>query len=158
MTDLIVDFPTRRSAPKKTKAVNFCNTAEMRIIEPIDAATTDTSAIWYTSREYKAMRDANDDAVRLARKALISMKNTTPDSVFDKMDTVTLNGIERFLTRDIIKRTKECRIQYVNAILDEQDLQDSAGIYDADRFALVARHHSKSAAKRARAIGLLHAR
>jgi len=147
MTDLIVDFPARRSAPKKT--VHFCNTSEMRIVKRIDAARTDASAIWYTGNEYKAMRAANEDAVRLARRALASKTN---------MDTVNLNGIEKFLTRDIIEWTKESRFRCINAVLDEQDLQDSAGMYDADRFASVARHHSKSAAKKAITIGQLQAR
>ena len=52
---LIVDFPEHRSVSKQTKKrVQFSSVSSMTIVERIDE--TYSSAIWYSSKDYKEMR------------------------------------------------------------------------------------------------------
>ena len=154
MTDLIVDFPTRGSSAKKT--VQFSNMTQIRFIEPIDQ---DVAQFYYSSKDYKAMRLATKNAVRQANEVLGALSSSSDQESEHGIDEdLILAGIENILTPAIIKRTRSCRAQYTKAVLDEQERQDSTGLYDADRLAFVSHQYSKSAVRRAHKIGLMQSR
>jgi len=154
MSDLIVAFfPSSRSTSKRT--VQFSTTSQLKFVERTDA-TTDASTLWYKNKDYREMRVETTKAVLQARLAFTSVKSESKE--VNEMDEVTLTGIENILTSGIIKKTKACRVQHINAVLEEQKSQACAGVYDADRLSSVSRHHSKSSAKRARTIGMFQSR
>ena len=95
------------------------------------------------------MRIENMKAVVYAQKKVLKD---------DNIDSCMLTGIERLLTPSAIKKTKACRVQCVNAVLEEESNQVRAGVYDPERIAMASQYHSRSAARRARAIGMLNAR
>ena len=154
MTDLIVDFPTR--SPTVKRMVQFSNMTQIRFIEPIDQ---DVAQFYYSSKDYKAMRLATKNAVRQANEVLGALSSSSDQESEHGIDEdLILAGIENILTPAIIKRTRSCRAQYTKAVLDEQERQDSTGLYDADRLAFVSHQYSKSAVRRAHKIGLMQSR
>ena len=157
MSDLIVDFPNRRSPIKRM--VQFSNMNEIKFVKPIDIGQDVISQLYYSSEDYKAMRVNTKKAVRRANKVLGALSSSSDsESEHDINEDLILTGIENILTPAIIKRTRSCRAQYTNAVLDEQERQDSAGLYDADRLACISHQYSKSAVRRAHKIGLMQSR
>ena len=98
------------------------------------------------------MRIATKEAVVYANNKFSRAPSSSPPNI---MDHAVLTGIENILTPKLIKRKRACRARCINAVLDEQERQDLAGIYDADRIAFVSHQCSESAAKRAHKIGLM---
>ena len=159
MSDLIVDFPARSIVSKK-KSVQFSSMSTMIIVDRIDKK--DTSNMWYTSTDYKAMRAANKQSVQDALKTAHTMRSLSSivesqDATEDELETCTmLVGIESMLTLTAIKKTRASRAHLMASVLQEQERQGRSGVCDADRLAFVAQHCSRSAARRAHSIGKLH--
>ena len=164
MTDLIQDFSNHTSrlhspSSYKKKRVQFSKTSSLKLVTRIDEMS-DTSKIWYSSNDYKAMRAETKRAVQDANDALSALSSSDQD-LADKvgnMNDIVLAGIEGIITPRIVKRSRICRAKYMNAVLNEQDEQYSAGFYDADRLARAARGCSKSSVKRAQSIALLQSK
>ena len=137
--DLIVDFPSRSAAAKK-RGVHFSETSSLAVIESSDA-----SSKWYSSKDYREFKLGTKHAVHHAHKRLRAGDG----------DAAILTGIENLLSPEAIRKTKSIRAQYVQAILDEQERQDSSGVYDSDMFAAVAGQFTKGSARRARTLAML---
>mmetsp|Transcript_33258 Transcript_33258/g.59894 ORF Transcript_33258/g.59894 Transcript_33258/m.59894 type:complete len:163 (+) Transcript_33258:123-611(+) len=159
MTDLIVDFPQQRRSNSFAgsnkivrKTVHFSPMNELRSFERND--NMNTGNIWYSDNEYKAMRIANIQAVQDVRRIDLSPSSNLVDGAEALEDCVT-TGIENLLTSSITKKSKARRAQCSNAVLDEQERQDSSGEYDSIKLACVSNHYSKWSTRRARAIGML---
>ena len=155
MTDLIVDFPNRKRrflslscSKPKSKSLQFSEMSQVKFIQPIDEADVDT--LWYSRKEYQAMRHATKKNVQQAQRSLLS----NPQDV----DSCMINGIENLLTPALIKKTKACRAQCTQAVLAEQERQRHAGVYDPESLALSSKSYSRSSMRRAQTIASLHAR
>ena len=158
MTDLIVDFPQQRrnnsfagSNKRVRKTVHFSPMNELRSFERND--NMNTCNIWYSNKEYKAMRIASIQAIQDVRRIDFSPSSNLVDGAEALEDCVT-TGIENRLTPGTTKKSKARRAQCLNAVLDEQERQDS-GEYDPIKLACVSKHYSKWSTRRARAIGML---
>ena len=149
---LIVDFPKRRcvATNKKTKkSVQFSATSQMVVVDRID--DTEASSVWYSHQEYKAIREANKQAVINLHQNYESLSSRQ-----DLLDELT--GIENLVSLKTIKKIQGARISCINAVLEESQKQKTSGDINPDRLASVSEHYSKSASKRAQSIGKLHSR
>ena len=151
MSNLIINFPSR-SVPQEKKRVRFSPTSRLTFVERVDE-TTDTSSIFYSAKEYRAMRMETKKAAIHAQKALSSGSEQVH---VHEMDNVNLTGIEH--CSRYVKGTKAYIVKHIDAVLSVQKRQASAGAYDTDRLSCVLRRHSKSAARRAHAIGMIRSR
>ena len=157
MSDLIVDFPRRGST--STKRVQFSTTSSLKFVKRIEDMA-DASKVWYSSKDYKSFRAENKRSLQNARKALdaISASDLEMKEKVRQTDVIDMTGIENMITPTMIKRAIAHRAEYFNAVLNEQDQQESAGIFDADKLAKVSSQHSKSSRRRAQNIGKLHSK
>lgn len=173
MTDLIVDFPSRRSFSKDTitcnkrsrrKAVHFSPMAHICLIEP----TEDESSSWYSSKEMKSFRVQNVKNVQEVNRHVLAITSGTfgSDSASSMpqvesqhlMNDCSLVGIENLLTPKIIKKKLKMRRRCVEAVLNEEERQFRTGECDMDRLAAVSAQYSKWSVQRAEQIATLHAR
>ena len=156
MSNLIVDYPLN----PPIKRVQFSKTSSLKLVKCIEDLTNDAiSKIWYSSHEYKVMKQENmRDCMVLDSVITTSILDQNLFEKVSKMDDVTLVGIENTVTPAMIKRIQARRARCINAVLKEQDNQDSTGIYDPERLARVSSHYSKSSRERARSIGKLYSK
>lgn len=164
MDNLVVDFPGRCAVSKKkakvrNAAVSFSTSSQLHIIERIN----DKSEIWYSVQDYKAMNIAAKHAALMMNKQYRRSSSSRQHGrvVADASSSSSLGmddrltGIEHLISPSVIRAIKHRRAECSKAVLREQQRQVESGIYDPDSVAFASHSHSKHAAKRARAIGLL---
>ena len=183
MTHLIVDFPSRRrgsimrssNKPENNESkkvsgvsVSFAKSMHIQFFQAPD--DVDESEIWYTSEEYKDMKESNRQAVVRVHRKLRTPSLSTDDDGSQSSKATTLledeclTGIEHLLSVKIIKKVRACRKECLNAVLQVQDRlwQDNVGSMEesddsVDVLASVSKHYSKWSTKRAQIIGQYNA-
>ena len=180
MTHLIVDFPSSRrrsimrssnkpknNESKKSSGVSFAKSMHVKFFQAPD--DVDESEIWYTSEEYKDMKESNRQVIiRVHRKLRTSSLSTDDDGIDYKATTLLeaecLTGIEHLLSVKIIEKTRANRVECSNSVLQVQDrlwyhnvgsMEESDDPIDA--LARVSKHYSRWSTKRARIIGQYNA-
>lgn len=154
MAELIVDFPQRlrisgedqRRGPRRT--VRFAPMSQIQVFERIDEANA--RKIWYSDRDYAAIRLANSRSVQELHALA-----THPDQaeVSQALAECATMGFEQVLTPKLAKRTKANRVRCWGAVLDEQDRQDREGASDPMKIALASIMQTRKSSKRAHDIG-----
>ena len=152
-------MPTqRRSAPKKT--VQFQRLVVIHFIELIDKSCSSSSDLWYSKKDYIAMRFAINRAVDQANNRLVRVvspslyNNSGPKQDKD----VCITGIEDILSSSAYVRRRACRRTFLRALFAEQTSQRYARKCEPDKLASISQEYSKSEARRARMIGSLQSR
>ena len=154
--NLIVDFPdsttprrcSHPGAGSCQKILRFSAISEMRVYE----THSDINArdMWYSERDYKAMKQANTRAVQDVCQRL-----RCGDEVFFVGAITT--GLEKLMWPKINKRAVASRLSTRAAVLEEQERQYLSGEDDPNEISRVSRHHTRWARKSAHAIALLNA-
>ena len=149
---LLVDFPSqprRLSLDNEVKTtrrrrINF--TPDITVFSYSDDSSNDIQShdLWYTSQEYKQMKHARAQDICTAIKTMQSPESQ--ESVSSQH--LNLIGVERYLTREVLVETKLRRDAHINAVLDEQERQDSNMISDPDTLGDLSRKHSRWSAER----------
>jgi len=129
------------------KSVYFARTMDVTFIERRAGMSTEyKDSIWYSQRDYRAMKLANKHAVLGLHKRFRSSQSTSSTSTsvndgtsisnsdnvdvssgsssINEAESTVLTGLERLLTPKIIKKSAFCRRQCWKAVLDEQDRQE----------------------------------
>mmetsp|Transcript_5723 Transcript_5723/g.10330 ORF Transcript_5723/g.10330 Transcript_5723/m.10330 type:complete len:187 (-) Transcript_5723:52-612(-) len=156
---LIVDFPPilhRRLSPcpcGNERRVTFAEDPNVDRIKEFDSSRFENRCdLWSTKHDIVT---AKLEIVRLL-KALRKEGITLAQYAAVNVDTSFSVGLEKHYSytsrEEILGRRKAVH----RAVLSEQERQRAFGIYDSEKMAAVAAHHSEFCRHRARIIGLLH--
>ncbi|EJK53370.1 hypothetical protein THAOC_27210 [Thalassiosira oceanica] len=175
MTNLIVDFPSRRrrsrttppdvpttsapfaeqaeQEPKQQRRVSFANVSEMKVVA--DIATEDALPdLYYTSREIQAIKHGNCRMLMAIRASGVTMaefaqRNSSKTEVF--------MGLEAHLDVSVSNEMSMRRSRQIESVLEEQSRQRRrSGVINRADLARVSARESEWARVRARIIGLIH--
>jgi hypothetical protein len=175
MTDLIVDFPLRRSCvrhntmanlivdfphQRKRKRVRFANTAQLRFVARHED-TVPRHELWYTKSEYDLMKRAIERDVldvRLQALAGVPLSYTGNDDASSEESSVCCVGIEHLLSPAWAFEVKACRARCRRAVLAEQAKQqrDPSVRFRWEAIALASVAETRTAVLRATKLGKLH--
>ena len=133
--------------------VQFSSTNEVCLFRHDD--NVDASELWYTKKDYKAMRIATKRAIQAVHKKELSIQTFQDASDVNKALNDT-TGIENLLTPGITKKVRAAREQCWDSILMEQARQDATGERNPDKLSYVSKQCSAWSVKRAETIGFLH--
>ena len=156
-SDLTVDFPqeTHRAGVEfklgTRPNLRFSGKIEVRFYRRADDSTS--SELHYSEEDYRNFKRDSKRAIKEARR-LLSFPDDD-DSVRALHECVVITGIENSLTPELLRRSATAKILRTNAVLNEQDRQDSMGIYDEERLAMISRQCSEWSVQRAVKIGML---
>ena len=183
MTNLIVDFPSRRGSitpsdattlaaltpaltsainrqdqqerqqPKQQRRVAFSNVSQMKIVA--DIATEDALPdLYYTRREIQAIKQGNCRMIMAIHRSGVTMAEFAQRNL---SKTENFMGLEAHLDVSVSNEMRLRRSRQIESVLDEQDrqLRRSGAINHAD-LARVSARESEWARVRARVIGRIH--
>ena len=143
-TGLIVDFP-RVPAPR---SVRFSARSLLVLTEP--ATDEERAVLWYSQREADDQkRRVRRDAIRLARRLA-----STPASLLRKEDLYHCVGNEGYVSRDVLRSTREHQDLHVRSVLAAQARQRAAEVWDEDELSRLSRASSAPACARAHKIAV----
>jgi hypothetical protein len=110
------------------------------------------SSCWYSSEEFESMRAAVGDAARCLEKTGIvrMIQKEEGDEDFCR------RGVERFTRTESLERRKD-KDAGLDAVLDEQYMQNGEGFEDPEYIAHLYKIASRSAKRKAHAIGVMYA-
>ena len=158
----------KNNESKKATGVSFAKSMHIQFFQAPD--DVDESEIWYTSEEYKDMKESNRQAVVRVHRKLRTPSLSTDDDGSQSSKATTLledeclTGIEHLLSVKIIEKTRANRVECSNSVLQVQDrlwyhnvgsMEESDDPIDA--LARVSKHYSRWSTKRARIIGQYNA-
>ena len=152
MSALIVDFPAqaRRSSAVSSKKtmVHFSNEYDIRFYERPDKVHA--SELHYSRDDMKQFKLANRQAILDIYKRHLSLANgSTEDDAKVAFQGCELTGMENLLTPGLTKKSMARKRGCWDAVLDEQEKQDTSGRYDPDRLARASQEYSRWATRRA---------
>ena len=181
MTNLIVDFPSRRrhitpppgaptstyasalvveqveqaeqQEPKQLRRVTFANVSQMKVV--VDIATEDAMPdLYYTRREIKAIKRGNCRMLLAIRASGVTMAEFAQRNV---SKTEVFMGLEAHLDESISNEVRMRRYQQTRSVLGEQSRQlMRAGAINHAELARVSARESEWARVRAKIIGQIH--
>ena len=162
MTELTYDFQKSCNISPKVaekKNVQFSSTSMVMIFERYDE--NEARGIWYTSRDYREMREDVKWSVINVNYHLISSRHVEHghEDYTNILDETV--GIEHLLNASIIRKSRHRKAWCIRAVLEEQAMQTDQVDDDVrdkywERLAEVSSSHSEPGVKRAHKIGLLH--
>ena len=130
--------------------IHFAEEAQLKFYEPCDESEKTT--LWYTSRDFKAMRKETKQAAKEMQKEFLKVRKNGKSDFFEN-DALT--GIECLLSPNI---TRQNRRDVMECLMAEQERQKYSLECDPDKLARAVSRHTRPAAGRARTMGLLHAK
>ena len=149
---LLVDFPSRprrstvddKVKTTRQRSINF--TPDITVFSYSNDSSNDIQShdLWYTSQEYKQMKHTRSQDICAAIRIMQSPEFKSSVS----SQHLNLIGVERYLSREVLVETKRRRDAHVNAVLDEQERQDSNMISDLKTLGDLSRTHSKWSVER----------
>ena len=145
-TDLIVDFPPKRSS----RTVHFAETSQLIVFKRHDVARHE---LVYTKEDYDRMNLAIWEDVLAARS------RESADGGTSTNESVCLIGIEHLLKPERIAEVRGCRRRCIRAVLTEQAKERDASATSFPCWESIARvslEQTKKARVRARVFGKLH--
>ena len=166
---------TEFNKSKKASGVSFAKTIHIQFFQVPD--DVDEREIWYSSEEYKDMKEKNRQAVMRVHRKLrtqspssstdddgISQSKSSNPTTLTLLEDECLTGIEHLLSVKIIKKTRANKVECSNAVLQEQERlyyhnvsMEEESDDPVDALACVSKHYSRWSTKRAQIIGQFNA-
>ena len=162
--DLIVDFPQHRASPprkqhtarassRRKRAVSFQEEVEIIFVKNL-SCSKHRDDIWFSADEMDSFRY---QAARTVR-AITSTMTMAQYAEFHVKDTSAFMGLESYLTKDAFRGIKHRKVAVQTAVLSEQYRQYRSGTSDPNALAQVSQEVSGLSTRRARIIGMIHAK
>ncbi|EJK55363.1 hypothetical protein THAOC_24908 [Thalassiosira oceanica] len=176
MTNLIVDFPSRRmhdntpsdapsststlngrgeKEPKQQRRVSFANVSQMKVVA--DIATDDALPdLYYTKREIQAIKRCNCRMLMAIRASGVTMAEFAQQNL---SKTEVFMGLEAHLDVSVSNEMRMRRSRQIESVLEEQSRQRRrSGVININHadLARVSARYSEWARVRARIIGQIH--
>lgn len=123
-------------------SVRFASRTNVYLVPSLsDMTDKEIASVWTSKEESKSIQH---DMVKTIR----AMRSRSTKRL-DQDDVVCHRGLEHMLSPQHMENRKSSKESVIDAVLDEQDLQFDAGIYDESRLAMASALTSKQASVRA---------
>ena len=153
MAQLIVDFPHKRVSSRRNRGVYFQEEVDIKFVKNA-SCSKHRDDIWFSADEMRSFRYQTALTVR----AITSKMTVAEYAELHVEDTSAFLGLESYLSQDVLQGIKRRKEAILGAVLSEQLRQSRVGINDPDAVARVSQAVSDLSTRRARIIGMIHAK